>query len=87
MLQAYGLDMSQYLSLFHSTRIPKVGRDELKSYPESTHVVVQRGADFYSVNVLESDGTAVYSAPSLPPPPSPIHDLATILAESHDTCH
>jgi len=59
MFGAFGLDMSQYLSLFHSTRIPHAGKDELKSYPGSTHIVVQRGPDFYTVNVVKPDGDAV----------------------------
>lgn len=43
----------------HSTRIPKHGKDVLKQYPDSKHVVVQRGANFYTFDVLRADGTAV----------------------------
>jgi len=59
LFSAYGLDMSQYMSLFHSTRIPHAGKDELKSFPGSTHIAVQRGPDFYAVEVLTPDGSAV----------------------------
>jgi hypothetical protein len=40
---AYPLDMSQYQNLFHSTRIPHVGKDELRKTLEEKgrHVVVQ----------------------------------------------
>jgi carnitine O-palmitoyltransferase 2 len=56
---AYALDMSQYNRLFQSTRIPERGTDRLQSYPASRHVVVQRGADFYALDVLDGKGEAV----------------------------
>ena len=59
LFQAYPLDMSQYANLFHSTRVPDWGRDRLVSTPDTRHIVVQRGADIFCVNVLEADGTAV----------------------------
>ncbi|KAF1794183.1 Acyltransferase ChoActase/COT/CPT [Phytophthora cactorum] len=58
-LGAYPLDMSQYKNLFSSTRLPKLGRDELKVTPDSRHVVVQRGTKFYAFDVLTADGGAV----------------------------
>ncbi|KAG1691644.1 hypothetical protein DVH05_026807 [Phytophthora capsici] len=56
---AYPLDMSQYKNLFSSTRLPKMGQDELKISPGSKHVVVQRGTKFYTFDVLTADGSAV----------------------------
>ncbi|ETV94000.1 hypothetical protein H310_12056 [Aphanomyces invadans] len=61
-LGAYPLDMSQYKNLFHSTRIPLVGQDELKLFPDSKHVVVQHGPAFYKFDVLKADGSAVADA-------------------------
>ncbi|ETL50117.1 hypothetical protein L916_00604 [Phytophthora nicotianae] len=58
-LGAYPLDMSQYKNLFSSTRLPRLGRDELKVSPGSKHVVVQRGTKFYTFDVLTADGSAV----------------------------
>lgn len=58
----YALDMSQYGHLFHSTRIPETGKDRLESFPDSQHVVVQRGLDFFELTVLNDDGTAVAHA-------------------------
>ncbi|KAE9003791.1 Carnitine O-palmitoyltransferase 2 [Phytophthora rubi] len=58
-LGAYPLDMSQYKNLFSSTRLPKLGQDELKVSPGSKHVVVQRGTKFYTFDVLTADGGAV----------------------------
>ncbi|GMF47292.1 unnamed protein product [Phytophthora fragariaefolia] len=58
-LGAYPLDMSQYKNLFSSTRLPKIGQDELKVTPGSKHVVVQRGTKFYTFDVLTPDGGAV----------------------------
>ncbi|KAF1332956.1 Carnitine o-palmitoyltransferase 2, partial [Globisporangium splendens] len=58
-LGAYPLDMSQYKNLFASVRLPKIGRDELKTYPGTKHIVVQRGAKFFKFDVLKEDGSAV----------------------------
>ncbi|TYZ68041.1 hypothetical protein PybrP1_012623 [[Pythium] brassicae (nom. inval.)] len=58
-LGAYPLDMSQYKNLFESTRVPRLGRDELQTFPGARHVVVQRGAKFYQFDVLNADGSAV----------------------------
>mmetsp|Transcript_62182 Transcript_62182/g.166858 ORF Transcript_62182/g.166858 Transcript_62182/m.166858 type:complete len:666 (+) Transcript_62182:10-2007(+) len=75
---SYPLDMSQYSGLFQSTRIPHVGKDELKKYPNSRHIVIQRGAEFYKLDVLRPDGSVVPGAEILSevkailskPPPS-----------------
>ncbi|GAB9469004.1 Carnitine o-palmitoyltransferase 2 [Globisporangium polare] len=58
-LGAYPLDMSQYKNLFASARLPKTGRDELKTYEGARHVVVQRGSKFFKFDVLQADGSAV----------------------------
>jgi carnitine O-palmitoyltransferase 2 len=74
---AYALDMSQYDRLFKSTRIPSLGRDELRgglrarwgrdrcaSGPGSgpRHIVVQRDDRFYAVDVLDAAGDALEEA-------------------------
>eukprot|EP00039_Didymoeca_costata_P028328 m.20685 g.20685 ORF g.20685 m.20685 type:complete len:657 (-) comp6920_c0_seq1:151-2121(-) len=59
---AYALDMSQYQNLFSSTRIPCTGRDELKKFHGSRHVVIQRGHEFFSMDVLNDDGDAISRA-------------------------
>ena len=51
---AYALDMSQYKNLFHSTRIPHKGKDSLLLSPDSRHVIIQRGSQFFAVDVLDS---------------------------------
>eukprot|EP00292_Cryptomonas_paramecium_P034348 CAMPEP_0113723348 /NCGR_PEP_ID=MMETSP0038_2-20120614/38365_1 /TAXON_ID=2898 /ORGANISM="Cryptomonas paramecium" /LENGTH=200 /DNA_ID=CAMNT_0000652911 /DNA_START=185 /DNA_END=783 /DNA_ORIENTATION=- /assembly_acc=CAM_ASM_000170 len=56
---AYPLDMSQYSGLFQSTRIPRAGKDEIKRFPNSRHVIIQRGADFFKLDVLRPDGSVV----------------------------
>jgi carnitine O-palmitoyltransferase 2 len=56
---AYALDMSQYKNLFHSTRIPVAGKDELLLSPDSKHIVIQRGSHFYAVDVLDSAGNMI----------------------------
>eukprot|EP00051_Salpingoeca_urceolata_P027488 m.481687 g.481687 ORF g.481687 m.481687 type:complete len:677 (-) comp22284_c0_seq1:23-2053(-) len=57
--KAFALDMSQYKNLFQSTRIPHLGKDELKKFPNSRHVVVQWGSDFFTFDIINEDGTAV----------------------------
>ena len=56
--------MSQYENLFSSTRIPRKGKDELKKFPASRHMVVQRGADFWKVQAIRVCGLKllVYAA-------------------------
>ncbi|CAH0522542.1 unnamed protein product [Peronospora belbahrii] len=57
---AYPLDMSQYQHLFASTRVPRIGQDELQvATTLSKHVVVQRGTKFYTFDVLTQEGKAV----------------------------
>jgi len=58
LFQAFPLDMSQYGHLFRSSRIPQRGMDFLRQYPDTRHVIVQRGPDFFPVTVLREDGTA-----------------------------
>ena len=55
----FALDMSQYNNLFSSTRIPHETKDELKVNPDAKHIVIQRGSDFYTFDVLQNDGTAI----------------------------
>jgi len=55
----YPLDMSQYNNLFMSTRVPGVGRDMLKKSSGSRHIIVQRGNDFWAVDILRKDGSVV----------------------------
>ncbi len=59
-LSAYPLDMSQYHRLFASTRIPRLGKDELYTSPTpSTHIIVAYGAELYRVEVVEEGGGPV----------------------------
>lgn len=56
---AYALDMSQYSRLFQSTRLPGRGSDLLESFPNSRHVVVQRGSAFFIFDIIDKQGQAV----------------------------
>ena len=58
---AYPLDMSQYKNLYRSTRLPRRVKDELKIFPEeeARHIIVQRGSDFFTVDVLDESGGAI----------------------------
>lgn len=52
MFNAYPLDMSQYSSLFKSTRLPETDKDRLISKPHSSHITVQHKGHFYVIKVL-----------------------------------
>jgi len=55
---SYALDMSQYSSLFGTTRIPKPEKDEILTSGGQRHILVMRGPHMYSVEVLNPNGTA-----------------------------
>nr|CAG4650079.1 EOG090X04D9 [Sida crystallina] len=54
--KAYPLDMSQYSSLFNSTRIPEIGKDRLVRNEAARHILVMRQGHFYVFDVLDRDG-------------------------------
>ncbi|XP_030571120.1 carnitine O-palmitoyltransferase 2, mitochondrial [Drosophila novamexicana] len=54
--KAFPLDMSQYSRLLGTTRIPKLGKDELVQSPHSKHILVMRRGNMYAMNVLDSSG-------------------------------
>lgn len=51
--------MSQYSNLFNSTRIPELGKDRIFLDKSARHVVVMKGGNFYSFDVINSDGTLI----------------------------
>lgn len=48
--------MSQYHSLFNSTRIPMIGKDILYNNPSGKHIIVMRQGHFYKFDVLDNKG-------------------------------
>ena len=56
-MKAFPLDMSQYKRLFNSTRIPRQGKDELKSSLGEPHVLVLRNGHMYCVDAAQPNGT------------------------------
>ncbi|CAE1255869.1 CPT2 [Acanthosepion pharaonis] len=93
MFNAYPLDMSQYKSLFKSTRIPRPDKDELVSSPDSRHLLVMRNGHFYTFDVLNENGSIkpaneilahlkYISEDSRPPAEYPVGALST---ETRDT--
>ncbi|KAF5300377.1 hypothetical protein FQR65_LT00998 [Abscondita terminalis] len=53
LFNAYPLDMSQYASLFSTTRIPEIGKDRLYHAEGARHILVQYKGNFFIVNVLD----------------------------------
>jgi hypothetical protein len=51
--------MDEYSRLFSTTRIPRRGTDELRSFPESSHIVIFRDTQIYSLEVMDSAGRLV----------------------------
>ena len=59
MLNAFPLDMSQYGSLFNSTRLPRVGKDELISYNDASitnHILVLHRGHAYKLRCINDEG-------------------------------
>lgn len=62
MFKAFPLDMSQFVGLFGATRIPSLSKDVIFRDPKSKHVVVQKNGNFYTFDVLDSDGNLLTPA-------------------------
>lgn len=56
LMKAFPLDMSQFPNLFNSTRIPKIGQDQLFNDYSGRHLVVMKNGNFYSFDVLDENG-------------------------------
>ncbi|CAH1153589.1 unnamed protein product [Phaedon cochleariae] len=52
LFKAYPLDMSQYPSLFNSTRIPEIDKDRIVRNSAGKHITVQYKGHFYAFRVL-----------------------------------
>eukprot|EP01062_Namystynia_karyoxenos_P075683 TRINITY_DN7325_c0_g1_i1.p1 TRINITY_DN7325_c0_g1~~TRINITY_DN7325_c0_g1_i1.p1 ORF type:complete len:632 (+),score=177.23 TRINITY_DN7325_c0_g1_i1:104-1999(+) len=62
-IPADGGDMSYLGQFFGTARIPKEKTDALEHHAESSrHIAVQCAGDFYRVEVIQTDGTAVSAA-------------------------
>ncbi|KAF7248941.1 hypothetical protein EG68_08700 [Paragonimus skrjabini miyazakii] len=59
MFNAYPLDMSQYPSMFNSTRIPKPGKDSLFRNPSARHLLVIHRGQLYVFDVFDVNGDPV----------------------------
>lgn len=75
LLKAYPLDMSQYPSLFNSTRIPEMDKDRFYTNPDAKHILVQFKGNFYTFDVFDSSG-------SILPPENILAQLKSILTNS-----
>ncbi|XP_072462177.1 spermatogenesis-associated protein 9 isoform X2 [Notamacropus eugenii] len=58
--EAYPLDMSQYVHLFNSSRVPKEGKDELFSDHSARHLLVMRNGHFYVFDILDPIGNILH---------------------------
>lgn len=92
MVNAYPLDMSQYFRLFNSTRIPKLGRDELFTDQKGRHLLVMRKGHMYAFDIVDRDGNMVSPAEIQShlkyilsdPAPAPAFPLGVLTSENRD---
>lgn len=56
LFKAFPLDMSQYKNLMNSTRIPKVGKDEIRQDSSGRHIVVIKNGNLYTFDVFDKNG-------------------------------
>lgn len=75
----YPLDMSQYSSLFGTTRIPETDKDTLVKNEHSKHITVQYHNHFYSFKVLTDSGDIL-------PPELLLARLKHILEDTTSIC-
>lgn len=61
LFKAFPLDMSQFSNLFSSTRIPRLGIDEIKKFNNSKHLAVMRKGEIFSFDVLDENNN--YKSP------------------------
>ncbi|XP_041460705.1 carnitine O-palmitoyltransferase 2, mitochondrial-like [Lytechinus variegatus] len=91
--KAFPLDMSQYFRLFNSTRIPRIGRDELVTDESGRHLLVVRNGHYFTFDVIDREGNIVSPADiqanlqyilndNTPRPDAP---LGYLTAENRDT--
>ncbi|XP_042907530.1 carnitine O-palmitoyltransferase 2, mitochondrial isoform X2 [Parasteatoda tepidariorum] len=59
LFKAFPLDMSQFKNLFCSTRIPHLGKDEIKSFPDSRHIAVLRNGNIYVFDAIDGHGDII----------------------------
>ncbi|XP_054280161.1 carnitine O-palmitoyltransferase 2, mitochondrial [Macrosteles quadrilineatus] len=60
LFKAFPLDMSQYNTLFNTTRVPLFQqKDRIKHVDGKRHLLVMKGGHFYSVDVLSENGDIV----------------------------
>ena len=87
------MDMSQYSSLFNSTRVPELGKDRLFRDEKARHILVMRRGHFYVFDVFDRDGNIlepsdIYACmehigrDSVSPPS---HPLGYLTSENRDT--
>jgi len=59
LFKAFPLDMSQYARLFNSTRVPKIGKDKLKTVKNNRQILVIRNGNIFLFDAIKEDGSLV----------------------------
>ena len=55
-MQVYPLDMSQFINLFQSTRIPMPDKDVIQRFPDSKHILIIHQGRFFTFDILDKNG-------------------------------
>lgn len=59
LFKAFPLDMSQYARLFNSTRVPKIGKDKLKTVKNNRQILVIRNGNIFLFDAIKEDGERI----------------------------
>ena len=59
LFKAFPLDMSQYGRLFNSTRVPKKGKDKLRTQKRNRNILVIRNGHIFLFEAIKKDGRYV----------------------------
>ena len=50
------MSMTEYSVLFNSCQIAKIGKDEVRTFEDSKHILVMRNGHIYTADVIDKDG-------------------------------
>ena len=59
LFKVFPLDMSQYGRLFNSTRVPKKGKDKLRTQKRNRNILVIRNGHIFLFEAIKKDGRYV----------------------------
>ena len=55
------MSMTEYSVLLNSCQIARVGKDEVRTFEDSKHILVMRNGHIYTADVIDKDGKTILS--------------------------